>query len=172
MILGMSFSTFTTVHTIISLIGIFSGFVVLLGMLRGNRLAGWTAVFLTTTVLTSVTGFLFPVAEVKPSHVVGAISLVVLAIALVALYLHRLRASWRWVYIVTAVMALYLNVFVGVVQTFQKIAFFNALAPTQSEPPFLIAQLLVMAAFVLLGVAAVRKFRPGPGLMPASPVMG
>jgi len=163
MILGMSFSTFTTVHVVISLIGIVTGIVVLFGMLNGRRLDGLTAVFLATTVLTSVTGFLFPFSMLLPSHVVGIISLVVLVIALVALYSKRLSGAWRSIYIVTATVALYLNVFVGVVQAFQKVAFLQPLAPTQAEAPFVIAQVAVLALFGVLGFLAVRKFHPDIG---------
>ena len=162
MVLGMSLATFTTMHVVISLIGIASGFVVLLGMLSASRLPRWTAVFLATTVLTSVTGFLFPFTQVLPSHIVGVISLVVLLLALVALYGKGLAGSWRWIYVIGSVFALYLNVFVLVVQSFLKIPHLNRLAPTQTEPPFLIAQLLVVALFVFLGVLAVRRFHPAP----------
>jgi hypothetical protein len=161
MILGMSTPTFTAVHVILSLIGIFAGIVVLLAMLSGKRLDGLTALFLATTVLTSATGFLFHSASFGPPHVIGVISLVVLAVAILALYVFRLAGAWRWVYIVSAVLALYLNVFVGVVQAFQKLPALAALAPTQSEPPFLVAQLVVLAVFVLLGIVAVRRFHPG-----------
>ena len=166
MILGMSFSTFTTVHVVISLIGIATGIVVLFGMLSGKRLDGLTAVFLATTVLTSVTGFLFPFSRLLPSHVVGIISLVVLVVALVALYSKRLSGVWRSIYIVTATMALYLNVFVGVVQAFQKVAVLQPLAPTQAEAPFVVAQVIVLALFGVLGFLAVRRFHPQIG-MPA-----
>ena len=166
MILGMSFSTFTTVHVVISLIGIATGIVVLLGMLSGKRLDGLTAVFLATTVLTSVTGFLFPFSRLLPSHVVGIISLVVLVVALVALYSKRLSGVWRSIYIVTATIALYLNVFVGVVQAFQKVAVLQPLAPTQAEAPFVVAQVIVLALFGVLGFLAVRRFHPQIG-MPA-----
>ncbi len=162
MILGMSLSTFTTVHVVISLIGIASGLIVLWGMLGSQRMQGLTAIFLLTTVLTSVTGFMFPFNGLLPSHIVGAISLVVLAIALAALYAFRLEGAWRWVYVVTAVIALYFNVFVGVVQAFQKFGFLHALAPTQSEPPFAVAQLIVLGLFILLGYLAVRRFHPAP----------
>jgi len=155
MILGLSTSTFTSVHVALSLIGIVSGVIVLYGMVRAARLDGWTALFLTTTVLTSVTAFFFPSTSFGPAHVVGVLSLVVLAAAIVALYFFRLAGPWRWIYIVGAVLALYLNVFVAVVQAFQKLA---ALAPTQSEPPFLVAQLVVMAIFIVLGVVAVKRF--------------
>jgi hypothetical protein len=160
MILGMSTSTFTTVHVIISLIGIVSGAVVLVGLLSARHLPGWTALFLASTVLTSATGFLFHSASFGPPHVVGIISLVVLAAAILALYLYRLSGHARWIYIVGVAVALYLNVFVGVVQAFQKLSALQALAPTQSEPPFLVAQILVMAIFVVLGILAVRRFHP------------
>ena len=155
MILGLSTSTFTSVHVALSLIGIVSGVIVLYGMVRATRLDGWTTLFLATTVLTSVTAFFFPSTSFGPAHVVGVLSLVVLAAAIVALYFFRLAGPWRWIYIVSAVLALYLNVFVAVVQAFQKLP---PLAPTQSEPPFLIAQLVVMAIFIVLGVAAVKRF--------------
>jgi hypothetical protein len=160
MILGMSLSTFTTLHVIISLIGIVAGLVVLLGMLGGRKLDSWTAIFLATTVLTSATGFLFPFNKLLPSHVVGIVSLVVLAIALLALYGLHLAGAWRWIYVAAAVLALYLNVFVGVVQAFQKLAFLQPFAPTQTEAPFIVAQVLVLAIFAALGVLAVRSFHP------------
>jgi hypothetical protein len=160
MILGMSTSTFTLLHVAISLVGIVSGLIVLFGMLGAKRLDGWTALFLATTVLTSVTGFFFASDHLLPSHIVGIISLVVLAIATLAFYAFHLAGSWRWIYVAGAVLALYLNVFVGIVQAFQKLAFLQPLAPTQSEPPFLATQLMVMAAFVVLGIVAARKFHP------------
>jgi len=160
MILGMSLATFTLVHVVLSLVGIFAGLVVVFGMLGSKRLDGWTALFLATTVLTSVTGFFFPFDKILPSHIVGIISLVVLAIAILALYALHLAGSWRWIYVVSAIVALYLNVFVGVVQAFQKVPLLASLAPTQSEPPFLIAQAVVLVIFVVLGIAAVRSFHP------------
>jgi hypothetical protein len=160
MILGMSISTFTSLHVVISLMGIIAGLIVLFGMFSAKRFPGWTALFLATTVLTSVTGFFFPRDQLLPSHVVGIISLVVLAVALLALYVNRLAGSWRWIYVATAVVALYFNVFVGVVQAFQKLSFLRPLAPTQSEPPFLVAQGLVLAAFIAFGIVAVRSFHP------------
>jgi uncharacterized membrane protein SirB2 len=163
MILGMSADTFTQVHVALSLIGIVSGLVVLFGMLGAKKLNGWTALFLATTVLTSVTGFFFPAASFMPSHVLGILSLVFLAAALMALYVYRLAGSWRWIYVVGAVVALYFNVFVGIVQAFMKVPFLQPLAPTQSEPPFLVAQLVVMAIFIVLGILAVRKFHPAKG---------
>lgn len=160
MVLGMSLATFTLLHVGISLIGIATGFVAVYGMLNADRLAAWTAVFLATTVLTSVTGFLFPFEKLLPSHIFGIISLPLLAVAILGLYAFRLAGPWRWIYVVTALVALYLNTFVAVVQAFLKIPPISALAPTQSEPPFLIAQLLLLAIFVGLGVLAVRRFRP------------
>ena len=163
MTLGLSLSGFTTLHVVISLIGIVSGFIVLYGMLGSQRLGGWTALFLATTILTSVTGFMFPFNGLLPSHVVGAISLVLLAFALLALFVFRLDGPWRSVYVATALAALYLNVFVGVVQAFQKLAFLQPLAPTQAEPPFAIAQIAVLAIFLVLGFLALRRFRPMTG---------
>ena len=160
MILGMSTSTFTVMHVVLSLIGIFSGTIVLFGMLSANRLTGWTALFLATTVLTSVTGFFFHSGHFGPPHVVGVVSLVVLAVAILGLYVYRLVGPWRWIYVGGAVLALYLNVFVGVVQAFQKVPLLSRLAPTQSEPPFLVAQLVVMATFSVLGILAAMRFRP------------
>ena len=160
MILGMSIPTFTFVHTALSLVGIFTGLVVLFGMFGSKRLEGWTAVFLVTTVLTSVTGFFFPFEKILPSHIFGVLSLLVLAVTLAALYVYRLAGSWRWLYVATAVFALYLNVFVGVVQAFGKVPFLNALAPTQKDPPFIIAQAVVLLLFTYFGIRAVRLFHP------------
>ncbi len=160
MILGMSTAAFTQFHVLISLIGIVSGIVVVLAMLGSNRLPGWTAVFLLTTVATSVTGFMFPSADFGPPQIVGVISLVALAIAIVALYAYKLAGAWRWAYVATAVLSLYFNVFVAVVQAFQKIEFLHALAPTQKEPPFAAAQGVVLILFIGLGIAAARKFHP------------
>ncbi len=163
MILGMSTSAFTLLHVVISLIAIGTGIVVAVAMLGSRTPNGWTAVFLATTVLTSITGFPFPRDHVLPSHIVGAISLLVLIIAIVALYGYRLAGSWRWVYAVSALVALYLNVFVLVVQAFLKVAFLKALAPTQSDPVFIVAQVIVLALFVVLGIKAVRRFHPEAG---------
>jgi hypothetical protein len=160
MILGMSTAAFTQFHVILSLIGILSGLVVAFGMLDARRLPAMTALFLTTTVATSATGFMFHFASFGPPEIVGVISLLVLAVALLALFSYQLAGQWRLIYVVAALLALYLNVFVGVVQTFQKVPFFHALAPTQTEPPFKIAQGIVLLAFIALGVAAVKKFRP------------
>jgi len=160
MILGVSTATFLQIHVALSLIGIATGLVAVLAMIRGKLLRVWTAVFLATTVLTSATGFPLPPFGLDPARIVGIVSLVVLALALAALYVFRLAGAWRWVYVVTATIALYFNCFVAVVQTFQKIELFRALAPTQQEPPFAIAQLVVLALFVALGVLGVRSFRP------------
>lgn len=152
-------STFTLVHVVISLIGIVSGIVVALGLLGGKRLDGTTALFLTTTVLTSVTGFFFPFHGFKPSYVVGTISILVLAIAIFARYARQMAGGWRRTYVITAMIALYLNCFVLVAQLFMKVPSLNALAPTGSEPPFLISQIIVMLLFVVLTIFAVKKFR-------------
>ncbi len=160
MILGMSLSAFTLLHVVISLVAIVAGVVVVAAMLGSRKVSGSTALFLATTVLTSVTGYFFPADRVLPSHIVGAISLVVLALAILALYGFRLARSWRWIYVVSAVVALYLNVFVLVAQAFQKISVLNALAPTQSEPAFIVSQSVVLIVFVALGIGAIRSFHP------------
>jgi len=164
MTLGLSISAFTQLHVIISLLGIISGAFVLLGLLRSQRLEGWTAVFLASNVLTSVTGFMFPFAGVTPAHVVGGIALAVLAAAILALYVYGLSGTWRPIYVAAAMLALYLNVFVGVAQAFQKLAFLQPLAPTQSEPPFVAAQLAVLALFLWLGFLALKRFHPQAGM--------
>ena len=154
--------TYTLLHVVISLVGIGSGLVVLVGLLTGKRLDRWTAVFLATTIATSVTGFGFPVERVLPSHIVGAISLVVLAVATFARYGRQLAGRWRAVYVVLAVLALYFNVFVGVVQAFLRIPVLHTMAPTQSEPPFVLTQLSVFIVFVALSIAAALRFRLEP----------
>lgn len=164
MILGMSTSTFTLLHVVLSLAGIGSGLIVVYGLLTGKRLDGWTAIFLTTTVLTSATGYLFPVEHLLPSHIVGAISLVALAAAIAARYGFHLGGPWRLVYVIGAVIALYLNCFVAVVQSFLKVPALHALAPEGKEPPFLIAQTLVLIVFIWLGIAASKKFRGAPAM--------
>jgi len=160
MILGMSIETFTQLHVWISLVGIATGFIVAYGLLTNNRMPAWTAVFLVTTIATSVTGFMFPLVKVGPPHIVGAISLVVLAFTLVALYVRKLSGSWRWVYASTAVLALYLNVFVLVVQAFLKVPFLHQFAPLGNEPPFAAAQGVTLLLFVWLGFAALKRFHP------------
>jgi hypothetical protein len=161
MILGMSIHAFTIVHVIISLVGIVAGVVVAVTMARGGSSSGWTALTLLALVLTSVTGFFFPNPTFTPAQGVGIISLVVLAIAIIALYVLHLKGPWRWIYVVTAMIAIYLNCFVGVIQSFQKIDFLHALAPTQSsEPAFVVAQVILLAIFVVLGYGALKKFHP------------
>jgi hypothetical protein len=155
-------TTFTLVHVGLSLVGIGSGFVVVFGLIAGKRLDGWTALFLATTAATSLTGFLFPFHKLLPSHVVGIVSLVVLAIAILARYARHLTGAWRWIYAVNVVVGLYLNVFVLVAQSFQKVPALKAMAPTQSEAPFVVAQLVVMALFVVLGISAVKGFHAEP----------
>jgi hypothetical protein len=160
MILGLSLHAFTVLHVIISLVAIFSGLVVLYGMFYSQRMPALTAFFLVTTLLTSLTGFAFPATSVTPAQVVGYVSLLLLAAAILALYAFHLTHAWRWIYVVTAVFALYLNVFVLVVQGFQKVPSLHALAPTGSERPFIIAQTVVLLAFLALGSFAVRRFHP------------
>lgn len=152
-------TTLAHVHVVLSLIAILSGLVVVFGLLGSKRLDSWTAVFLFTTVLTSGTGFLFPFHKFLPSHGVGIISLAVLAVAIPARYVFHLAGGWRRTYVITATAALYLNVFVLVAQLFMKVPSLKASAPTQSEPPFLVTQLAVMAIFILLGVFATIRFR-------------
>jgi hypothetical protein len=170
MVFGMSLATFTLLHVAISLVAIVTGLLVAVGLGRSQRLPGWTAVFLATTFLTSATGFGFPFDGLLPSHIFGIITLVVMAVAVPGLYLFHLAGPWRWIYAAGAVLILYLNVFVLVVQAFLKVPFLTPLAPTQAEPPFAVAQLAVLVLFVWLGVRAVRAFRPGttqPRLSPA-----
>ena len=153
-------TTFTKVHVVISLIAILAGFVVAFGLLTAKRFDGWTALFLLMTLLTSATGFFFPFHGFTPAIGVGIVSLVVLAIGIFARYVRKLNAAWRWIYVVTAMLALYLNVFVLIVQLFQKVPALKALAPTQTEPPFLVAQLGALVIFVVLTISAVIRFRP------------
>src|SRR5271169_2313039 len=160
MILGMSIPAFTLLHVIITLIAIGSGLIVVGGMFASNRLPGTSALFLLTTVLTSVTGFLFPIHGFTPALGVGIVSCIILVEALFAYYGKHLIGAWRWIYVVTAIASLYLNVFVLIVQSFIKVAALNVLAPTQSEPPFVIAQVSVMLIFILIGIFAAIKFRP------------
>jgi hypothetical protein len=160
MIFGMTPLTFF--HVLISLIGILTGIIALLGMIAGKRLNGWTAVFLVTTALTSITGFFIPFHKLLPSHIVGIISLFVLAFAIPARYVKHLEGAWRKVYAITASIALWLNVFVLVAQLFMKVPALHAMAPNGSEPPFLISQVVVMAVFIVLTIAATIKFRPEP----------
>ena len=164
MILGMSTATFTILHVLISLVGIASGFVVVLGLIAGKHLPRWTDVFLVSTILTSLTGFLFPFKGITPGIVLGVLSLVVLAFAVLARYVGNLSGAWRGTYVVSAHLALYFNFFVSIAQAFQKIPALKALAPTQSELPFKLTQLIVLAAFVVLSVLAYKRFhRPQQG---------
>ena len=156
----MSSPLYTLVHVLLSLVGIASGFVVVFGLFASKRLDGWTALFLASTVATSVTGFGFPFHRLLPSHIVGAISLAVLAVAIFARYVRHLAGGWRWIYVVGAVLALYLNFFVLIVQAFLKVPALKALAPTQTEPPFVIAQVVALVMFVAFGIAATIRFHP------------
>src|SRR3954447_18970457 len=165
MILGLSLSTFVLVHVMISLVGIAAGFVVIFGMLGSSRMSGWTAIFLLLTILTSATGFLIPPLvsdKLLPSHIIGALSLVLLLIACIALYAMKLSGSWRWIYAVTALLSLYFNTFVLVIQSFLKIPALTALAPGNppAGPVFAVAQGVVLVFFVLMIIGAIRRFRP------------
>lgn len=162
MILGMSLATFTYLHVAISIIGIAAGLVVVAGMIGSRRLPAVTALFLVTTVLTSVTGFLFPFKGVTPGIVVGILSIIVLAIAIFALYGRGLAGAWRGTYVITASVALYFNVFVFIVQSFEKVPALKAIAPTQASPVFGATQLVVMAIFVLLTILAFKRFHREP----------
>lgn len=150
---------FTLVHVVISVVGIIAGLVVAGGMAAGARLDSWTGLFVAATVLTSISGFGFPITKLTPAHIVGAISLVVLGVCLYARYGQRLAGAWRATYVVTAITALYLNVFVLVVQLFAKTPALAQLAPTQKEAPFGVTQVLILATFVWLGRSALRGFR-------------
>jgi hypothetical protein len=157
--MGASLSALTLAHVAISLIGIVSGLVVTFGLLRSQRMDGLTALFLVTTVVTSVTGFLFPFQKLLPSHILGVISLVLLAFAIAGRYAFHLAGAWRRIYSVTAVLSLWLNVFVLIAQLFMKVPALHPLAPTGSEPPFLIAQTVVMIIFIALAILAAKNFR-------------
>ena len=158
MILGMS--TFTFVHTALSLVALVSGLIVVFGMIGSHALRAWTAIFLLTAVATSATGFGFPFEKFEASHWIGVISLVALGIAILARYAFHLAGTWRWVYAVTAIIGAYFLVFVGIAQAFKKIPALHAMAPTLSEPPFGISQGVTLVIFVVLTVLAVRKFHP------------
>ena len=162
MILGMSTATYTIIHVIISLIGIATGFIVLYGLINGRLLSPWNGIFLLTTVLTSVTGFFFPNSKITPGIVLGVLSLITLAIALYALYAKHLSGGWRRTYAITAMIAQYFNVFVLIAQLFRKVPALHALAPTGTEAPFKIAQLLLLVLFAILISVAAKKFRSLP----------
>jgi hypothetical protein len=159
MIFGMSLATFTALHVAISLIAIGSGFIVIFGMMASKRLPIITTTFMVTTALTSITGFMFPFKGVTPAVVLGVLSLVILAIAAIALYARHLGGRWRGTWVITASLALYFNFFVLIVQSFMKIPALHALAPTQTEGPFKIAQLLALLLFIAFGTLSFRKFR-------------
>jgi len=156
----MSIATFTILHVVISLVAIASGLIVVFEMFRARPAQGWTALFLLATILTSVTGFMFPIHGFTPGLGTGAVSLLLLAAALAGLYVFRLTGAWRTIYIICATAALYFNVLVLIVQAFQKVPSLQALAPTQSEPPFLIAQTAALVIFIVFGILAVKKFHP------------
>ena len=160
MILGMSIGAFTLLHVVITLVAVGSGLIVVGGMSASHRLPSTTALFLFTTLLTSLTGFLFPIHGFTPALGVGIVACVILAIALFALYRKQLAGSWRWIYVITAIISLYLNVFVLVAQSFMKVSALTALAPTQSEPPFAMTQAAVLVIFIVIGLIAVVSFRP------------
>jgi hypothetical protein len=160
MVFGMSLATYTQIHVAISLIGIGSGLIVVFGMMSGKRMDGLTALFLITTALTSITGFFFPFEHITPGIILGILSLIVLAICVPARYTFHLAGKWRATYVITAVVALYFNCFVLVAQSFLKIPSLHALAPTGKEPPFAIAQVILMVLFIVLGVMATKKFHP------------
>jgi hypothetical protein len=162
MTLGLSLSAVTTLHVVISLIGIVSGLIVLYGLIKAQSMPGMTAIFLITTILTNATGFMFPFEKLLPSHIIAIISLVLLAIACYALYGMKLSGAWRVIYLVTAIASLYLNVFVLVIQSFLKIGPLHALAPSvpPNEPPFAVTQGIVLVLFVIAGIAALRRYRP------------
>jgi hypothetical protein len=161
MILGMSIETFTQLHVVVSLVGIAAGVIVALAMIRGEHLPVTTALFLATTVLTSATGFLFPNLTATPGVIIGAISMVLLGVAIFALYSQQLAGPWRSTYVVSALAALYLNILVLIVQAFQKLEILQPLALTQSEPPFLAAQGVALALTIVAGVIALKRFQPG-----------
>jgi hypothetical protein len=157
----MLLAAFTFFHVVISLIGIASGFVIAYGLLTSKRLDSWTALFLTTTIATSVTGFFFPVKHFMPSHAVGLLSLLILGFSVLARYRYKLAGGWRRTYVITAVIGFYLNFFVLIIQLFQKVPALHALAPTQSEPPFAVTQLVALLLFALLGTLGTMRFHTG-----------
>lgn len=157
--MSTALSAFTLFHVLLSLVGIFSGFIIVYGLINSRRLNGWTSIFLWSTVLTSVTGYFFPFHKLLPSHILGAISLITMAVAIYARYTRGLAGGWRRTYVVTAVLALYFNVFVLIVQLFAKVPALHELAPTQSETPFKAAQLVALLVFLVLGYLSAKNFR-------------
>jgi len=160
MILGMSLATFTLIHVVISLIGIASGILVMFGLIGGSRMDRLTFVFLSSTTLTSITGFLFPFERLTPGDIIGILSLVILLFAIPARYLFQLAGPWRSIYVIGSALALYLNFFVLIVQSFEKVPSLKALAPTQKEPPFVATQLLALLGFAILTTFATVRFHP------------
>jgi len=158
----MILQIYTLIHTLISLVAIFTGLVVVVGMLGGKRLDAWTKWFLITAVATTITGFFFPFHGFTPAIGLGIISLPFLALTIFARYAKDLAGPWRWIYVIGAVICLYFNLFVAVVQAFEKIPALHAVAPTQSEPPFKLTQLIVLFVSVLLAIVAVIRFHPEP----------
>jgi hypothetical protein len=157
----MILHVYTIIHTLISLIAILTGFVVLLGLLARNRLDGWTRWFLITAVATTVTGFFFPFHGFTPAVILGIITVPILAITIYARYAKGLAGAWRWIYVVGALLTLYFNVFVLIVQSFQKVPALKAIAPTQTEPPFQIMQLIALVLFLILTILGIIRFRTG-----------
>lgn len=158
----MILSAFTLFHVVLSLVGIGAGFVAVFGLLTSRWLDRWNTLFLTATVATSVTGFLFPFHHFTPGHAIGILSLIVLALAIIARYRFHLMGGWRHTYVITAVIALYFNFFVLIAQMFQKVPALKALAPTQTEPPFAVTQLIVLVLFVVLAIRTTVRFRSEP----------
>lgn len=163
MILGMSTATYTAIHVLISLIAIGSGVLVMYGLFKSEQMGGGTAIFFVTTALTSITGFAFPFHGITPAIILGIISLAVLALVIPARYMFHFAGPWRAIYVVGACVALYFNVFVLVVQSFEKVPALHALAPTQKEPPFAIAQGTVLIIFTVLTIFATMRFHPKRG---------
>ena len=159
MVLGLSLHAFTILHVIISIVELFAGAVVVLQMLAGKR-SGLNFLFLLTAVLTTITGFLFPYHGPTPAITLGFITLPFLLLAAVAWYTGRLRGAWRWIYVLSVLILFYLDAFVAVVQSFMKIPALHALAPTGKEPPFAVAQGLLLLVFIIIGFLALKRFRP------------
>ena len=168
-VLGMSLAQFTHLHVALSLMGILAGLIVLLGMLGSEQLNAITALFVLTTALTSLTGFLYPFHGITPGIVIGILSLIVLLAAILARYTFNYAGKWRWIYVVSTITALWFNVFIFIVQSFEKIPSLHAMAPTGTEAPFKITQIVVLLTFIVLGIRAVKKFHPAPDLEPAVP---
>jgi hypothetical protein len=160
MILGLSLVQFTYLHVFMSLIGIGAGIFIIFGLLTSRRLSILTSLFLITTVLTSLTGFLYPFNGMTPGIVLGILSMIALILAIVGLYVRKLAGAWRGIYVVSVIVAFYFNFFVLVAQAFDKVPVLHAVAPSQKSPGFMITQLAVLLIFILLTVRAVKKFHP------------